>query len=136
MQLTLRNNIMSLKKSVLLGLFFTAGLLATIQPLYAENTIPDEYKTGGFFIGCQAYTFNRFTVFEAIAKTAQTGGKVIEFFPGQKLSLEEPNVKWDHNASDEVIQKVKDQLAKYGIKAVNYGVVGIPANETEARKVF
>ena len=127
---------MSLKKSVLLGLFFAAGLLATIQPLYAENKIPEEYKTGGFFIGCQAYTFNHFTVFEAIQKTAEAGGKVIEFYPGQKLSKEEANVSWSHSSSLETIQKVKDKLAEYKIKAVNYGVVEIPKDEAEARKLF
>jgi len=110
--------------------------LACSTAAQAENKIPDEYKTGGFFIGCQAYTFNRFTVFEAIEKTAAAGGKVIEFFPGQKLSKEEPNVSWDHNASDETIQKVKEQLAKYHLRAVNYGVVGIPKDEDEARKLF
>ena len=102
----------------------------------AENKIPEEYKTGGFFIGCQAYTFNHFTVFEAIEKTAAAGGKVIEFYPGQKLSKEEPNVSWDHNASEETIQKVKDKLAQHKVRAVNYGVVGIPADEAEARKLF
>ena len=102
----------------------------------AENRIPDEYKSGGFFIGCQAYTFNHFTVFEAIEKTAQCGGKVIEFYPGQKLSKDEPTVSWDHNASAEVQQKVKDKLVQHKLKAVNYGVVGIPSNETEARKIF
>jgi hypothetical protein len=34
----------------------------------------------------QAYSFNRFTLFEAIEKNAMAGGKVIEFFPGQKIS--------------------------------------------------
>jgi sugar phosphate isomerase/epimerase len=113
-----------------------AGL--SIGPLAAqtENKIPEECKTGGFFIGCQAYTFNRFTVFEAIEKTAEAGGKVIEFYPGQSLSKEEPTIKWDHNASPEVVQKVKDQLAKYKIHAVSYGVVGISSDEGEARKVF
>ncbi|HON07272.1 MAG TPA: sugar phosphate isomerase/epimerase [Verrucomicrobiota bacterium] len=98
--------------------------------------IPDEYKTGGFAIGCQAYTFNRFTAFEAIEKTAEAGGKVIEFFPGQRLSKEDPNLKVDHNAPDEVITKLKEKLAKHHIKAVNYGVVGIPKDEAGARKVF
>jgi sugar phosphate isomerase/epimerase len=113
--------------------------MASLAPNFssrAENKIPDEYKTGGFFIGCQAYTFNHYSVFEAIEKTAAAGGKVIEFYPGQKLSPEEPNVKWDHNASPETVQKVKDHLAKYGIKAVNYGVVGIPKEEEGARKIF
>jgi sugar phosphate isomerase/epimerase len=98
--------------------------------------IPDEAKTNGFAIGCQAYTFNRFSVFEAIEKTAAAGGKVIEFYPGQKLSKEEPNVKWDHNASDEVVAKVQAKLAEHKIKAVNYGVVSIPTDEEGARKVF
>jgi len=62
--------------------------------------------------------------FEAIEKTAEAGGKTIEFFPSQKVSSDEPNVKWGHEASDEVIQKVKDKLANHHIVAVNYGVVG------------
>src|SRR3974390_2094672 len=110
--------------------------LASTSVSRADNKIPDEYKTDGFFIGCQAYTFNRFTLFEAIEKTAQAGGKVIEFFPGQKLSKEEPNVSWDHNASAETIQKVKDKLAQHKIRGVNYGVVGVPKDEAEARKLF
>src|SRR6266403_3859372 len=136
MQLTLRSTNMSLNKSVRLGLVFTAATLAAINPLHAENKIPDEYKTGGFFIGCQAYTFNHFTVFEAIQKTSEAGGKVIEFYPGQKLSKEEANVSWSHSSSLETIQKVKDKLAEYKIKAVNYGVVEIPKDEAEARKLF
>ena len=114
----------------------TAATLAATPSLRAENKIPSECQTGGFFIGCQAYTFNRFTVFEAIEKTAQSGGKVIEFYPGQKLSKDEPKQVWDHNASAEVMQKVKDKLAECKVKAVNYGVVGIPKDEAGARKVF
>ena len=105
-------------------------------PLCAENKIPEECSIGGFFIGCQAYTFNRFSLFEAIEKTAQAGGSVIEFFPGQKLSQEEPNVVWDHNATAETIEKVKAKLARHKIKAVNYGVVGVPRDEAQARKLF
>jgi sugar phosphate isomerase/epimerase len=104
--------------------------------LRAENKIPEDCKVGGFFIGCQAYSFNQFSVFEAIDKTADAGGKVIEFYPGQKLSKEEPNVTWDHNASAETIQKVKEKLAARKVTAVNYGVVGIPKDEAEARKIF
>src|SRR5881392_3879597 len=107
----------------------TRNLCVALTTLLATATvsapsIPDEYKISGFALGCQAYTFNRFSVFEAIEKTADAGGKVIEFYPGQKLSLEEPNVKWNHNASGEVIQKVKDKLAHHKVRAVNYGVVG------------
>jgi sugar phosphate isomerase/epimerase len=113
-----------------------AAVSAISWTALAETKIPESCKTGGFFIGCQAYTFNHYTVFEAIEKTAQSGGKVIEFYPGQKLSPQESNVAWDHNAGPETIQKVKDQLAKYKITPVNYGVVDIPKDETEARKIF
>lgn len=109
--------------------------LCTANLLLAAD-IPEECKTGGFFIGCQAYTFNRFTAFEAIEKTAAAGGKVIEFYPGQKLSAESPDLKVDHNAPPEVIEKLKEKLAKHGIKGVNYGVVGIPKDEAGAAKVF
>ena len=127
---------MILKQLSILCVCCAAVTLAAPLSLRAENKIPEDCKTGGFFIGCQAYTFNHFTVFEAIEKTAEAGGKVIEFYPGQKLSKEEPNVKWDHNASAETIQKVKDKLAACKVTAVNYGVVGIPKDEAEARKIF
>ncbi len=39
-------------------------------------------------------------------------------------------------SSDEMIAKVKAQLDKHHVKAVNYGVVDIPQNEDEARKIF
>ena len=68
--------------------------LTTLATLAPAAPIPDELKTGGFAVGCQAYTFNRFTVFEAIEKTAYAGGKVIEFYPGQRLSKEDPGVKF------------------------------------------
>src|SRR5882757_4593012 len=120
-------------KSLLLAA--CAAFVTAAAPTQAA-TIPDEYKTNGWAIGCQAYTFNRFSVFEAIEKTAEAGGKVIEFYPGQKLSKEEPTVKWDHNASDEVFNKVVAKLAEHKLKAVNYGVVGIPKDEEGARKIF
>ena len=113
-----------------------AGFLIAALSVSAENKIPEEYKSGGFFIGCQAWTFNHYSVLEAIEKTAAAGGKVIEFYPGQRFSEDHPGLKWDHHASPEMIQKVKDKLDQFHIKAVNYGVVDIPKDETAARKLF
>ena len=118
-----------------LALGLVLSLLAA-RPVRAQTPIPEAYKTSGFFLGCQAWTWNHFTVYEAIEKTAAAGGKVIEFYPGQRLSPEEPNTPWDHNASPETVEKVKAQLVKYHVQAVNYGVVGIPRDEAGARKVF
>jgi sugar phosphate isomerase/epimerase len=102
----------------------------------SATLIPQDCQTGGFAIGCQAWTFNHFTVMEAIDKTAAAGGKVIEFYPGQQYSAAQPDVKFDHNASDDMIAAVQARLQKDGIRAVNYGVVNIPDNEAEARKIF
>ncbi len=110
--------------------------LATCTAVHAAPPIPDTLKQGGFAIGCQAWTFNKFSVFEAIDKTAAAGGKVIEFFPGQKLSAEQADVKFDHNSPPEVWDKVKAKLKEKGITPVAYGVVGLSKNEAESRKVF
>ena len=114
----------------------TCALVLSALPSRGEVQIPEDHRVGGFALGCQAYSFHRFSVYEAIEKTANVGGKVIEFFPGQQLSKEDPNLKLDHHCSDEVLEKVKAKLNQHHLIAVNYGVVGLPNNEEECRKVF
>jgi sugar phosphate isomerase/epimerase len=123
-------------KYLFLSLCAGATVVLGASSACAETKIPEECKTGGFFIGCQAYTFKEYTLMEAIEKTAAAGGKVIELYPGQKFSEDQPNVKCDHNAPDDVLDKAKAKLAEYKIKAVNYGVVQIPKEEEAARKIF
>ncbi len=96
-------------------------------------TIPDSAKVGQFFAGCQAYSFRMYTVFEAMDKTAQCGGKTIEFYPGQKF---DDTAKWDHNATPEMIDKVKKHLAAKGLTAVGYGVVKLGQDDANNRKIF
>ena len=126
--------IIRLMKHKLLSFATITLLLATTAITHAE-AIPDDCLVGGFAVGCQAYTFNRFTAFEAIEKTAQAGGKIIEFYPGQKFSTEHIELKLDHNLSDELLEKVKAKLAKHDVRAVNYGVVG-GKDEADWRKIF
>ena len=95
----------------------------------------EETKIGGFALGCQAYTFHKFSVLEAIEKTAQAGGKAIEFYPGQMVGGGLKEVKWDHHASPETISIVKQHLARHKITAVNYGVVN-GKDEKEWRRIF
>lgn len=124
-----------MKTSNYFALIVATLVLAQPVSRLRATPIPDEFKTSGFALGCQAYTFNRFSAFEAIEKTAQAGGKIIEFYPGQKLSSEHPDVKFGHDAADETIAAVKEKLAKHGVRAVNYGVVG-GRDEAEWRKIF
>lgn len=96
--------------------------------------ISDEYKIGGFAVGTQAYTFNRFSVMEAIEKTAAAGGRVIELYPGHRFSPEDDR-PFNHESSDEMIQEVLAKLNEHNMKVVNFGVVALPDAET-ARSVF
>lgn len=115
-------------------MLLSLSLVAVLSAAVGEP-IPPSCRTGGFAVGCQTWTWNRFTVFEAIEKTAASGGKVIEFYPDQKLSAEGDR-RFNHNSAPEVVSQVKAHLTKFGLRAVNYGVVAIPNDEAEARKVF
>jgi sugar phosphate isomerase/epimerase len=101
----------------------------------AAPPIPEEYRVGGFAIGPQVYSFRFFTLFEAIEKSAQTGGKSIELGMNLKVSAEHP-VAFNHNVPEALVPLVQAKLRQHGVKAVNYGVVPIPTDEAAARKVF
>lgn len=113
-------------------IFLTLVLAAQLS----AAPIPDAAYVDGIAIGCQAYTFKEFSAFEAIAKTKESGGTTIEFYPGQKLrpdSAKEQIVS--HNASPEDIKILKDECARVGIFPVNYGVVAAK-DAADVRKIM
>ena len=73
----------------------------------------------GIEVGCSAYTFRHLTAFEAIEKTKECGGDVIEFFLWQKLSPENPKVILNADLTDEHIAALKAKLKATGVRAVN-----------------
>ena len=87
-------------------------------------------------LAMQAYSFNRFTFYEAVDKTKALGLHYIEGYPGHQLSKENPDVKSDHNMSSELKKQVKLKLQEAGVRLVSYGVVRLPNDEAECRKVF
>jgi sugar phosphate isomerase/epimerase len=116
-------------------LIFIGALAAATWFKLEATTIPASCDIGGFALGCQAYTFKDFTTFEAIDFTAKAGGKIIELFPGQKLSADRPGAKLDENMPAEDVAALQEKLAKAGLVAVNYGVVNAQG-ETAWRKIF
>jgi sugar phosphate isomerase/epimerase len=110
--------------------------LAPALSLRGANPIPEDCKAGGFAIGAIVYTFDHFTLFEALEKTAQAGAKVVELSAKTSLSREEPNLPFDYHASPGTIEKVKAKLAQCRLKPVNYAVIPFPSGETEARTLF
>ncbi|RKY07978.1 MAG: hypothetical protein DRP66_05540 [Planctomycetota bacterium] len=90
----------------------------------------------GWRLGMQAYSFKKFTFFEAVDKTASLGLDWIEAYPGQKLSKDHPDVKIDHNMSARMQEVMKAKLRDSGVRLINYGVVGLSKDEAKCRKVF
>ncbi len=90
----------------------------------------------GWHLGCQAYSFNRYTFFEAVDKTASLGLHYIEAYPGQKMSGEKPDAKIDESLSPELRREVKAKLADCGVRLVNYGVCGLSKDMDASRKTF
>jgi hypothetical protein len=81
--------------------------LAVATTLSAEP-IPENLRQNGWFIGAQAYTFKEFTTFEAIAKTKEAGGNMIEIYPGQKMKPGS-DVKIHHTMPEEAIVELLAQ---------------------------
>ena len=117
-----------MRKIILLALSLAANLSAA--------PIPDAAFKDGLAIGCQAYSFKEFSAFEAIAKTKEAGGTIIEFYPGQKLRPDSPaGDVVSHNSSDAVVKTLLNECKRQGIFPVNYGVV--KANDAaEIRKIM
>jgi sugar phosphate isomerase/epimerase len=89
----------------------------------------------GWRLGVQAWSFNRFTLFEAVDKARALGLNWIQAYPGQKIAPDiDAGLTFD--LSQELRQKVKAKLAEANISMVAYGVVGVPKDEAQARKLF
>ncbi|NBV53656.1 MAG: sugar phosphate isomerase/epimerase [Verrucomicrobia bacterium] len=101
----------------LLALALAAAACVSADP------IPESFRQNGWFVGSQAYTFKSFSFFEAIAKTKEAGGNVIELFPGQAVKPGSKE-KTHHSMSDATMAEIKAELDRQGVRAVNYGVVG------------
>ena len=118
------------------GLALGLGVLLVSSPMPAPaKDYPAELYVGGFLIGPQAYSFNRFSFFEAVDKAKEAGASVIEAFPGQRLSPDDKR-PFNHDAPPEVWAKAKMKLTNTGVRLVNYGVVSMGSTEAEMRKVF
>ncbi len=93
-------------------------------------------KIKPFPVAVQCWTFRKFTFFETLQKVKDLGIKYLEAYPGQALSSELPDVRLDHNLSDDQLQLVKNKLNELGITLVNYGVVDLGRDEASMSKVF
>ena len=90
----------------------------------------------GWRLGVQAWSFRRFTFFEAVDKVASLGLHCIEAYPGQRLSAEKPDLRMDPRMDARTREDVSTKLREKDVKLVCFGVVGLGNDEAACREVF
>lgn len=126
-----------MKKAFLLLIFsavFTGTLFSQETPSQAPQVTTDAYQD--WRLAVQMWSFNRFKFYEGLDKVAALGIDYMEAYPGQRFEGWGGKEKFHHNMPAELRKQVKARLADAGVKVVNYGVVGLPNNQAECRKVF
>jgi len=100
------------------------------------NDAPNHYPETilGWKLGAQAYTFKRFTFFEAVEKIDSCQLRYVEGYPGQELGA---GIKGKLDFKVDQLQQriVLDALKKRKVKMVAFGVVK-PADVAEWRQLF
>ncbi len=119
----------------LLSLFPAASALLAFRANGAPLPQP-AFTAAGFSICVQCWSFKEFTLFEAIEMAAAVGAGGIELYPGQKIGGTHSSATFCANITDDQLRSVIDHLEKNHLAAVNFGVVEIPKDESEARKIF
>jgi sugar phosphate isomerase/epimerase len=121
-----------MKKLLLLAL---AAGLAIGERAQASVANSDSADKLGWELAVHSYTFRKFSIFEAIDKTAALGLHYMSI--SGTVSLDGTNPITTVNLSEKDQQAIKDRLKADGItKLVNMGVVQLPPDEAKSRKVF
>ena len=107
------------------------ALRAKGAPLPASAITP-----AGFGISIQCWSFNRFSLFEAIEKAAAAGAGGVEVYKGQTIGGDHGDLKFSPDIEDEVTQSIIAKLKEHNLSAFNFGVTDISKDEKEARKTF
>jgi type 1 glutamine amidotransferase/sugar phosphate isomerase/epimerase len=89
----------------------------------------------GWRLGITAYTFHKYTLFEAIDKTAQLGLSYIGGLSFQKVS---PGIdrNFDPALDTEALRQIRLKLDAAGVRLLTYYIHRIPADPEGCREVF
>ncbi|GAA0559317.1 sugar phosphate isomerase/epimerase family protein [Chitinophaga japonensis] len=117
----------------LMNAFLLAGVLAITAGERQAKAQNMEHELG-WMLGAQAYTFNRFTLAEALDKMDSCGIHYVECYSSQRIGDGiEGTTDFRMNASTR--EKLKALFKKKNKQLVGYGVVS-PKDEEEWRQVF
>ena len=86
-------------------------------------------------LGIEAYTFHKYTLFEAIDKTAQLGLPYMGGLSFQTVSKEIPK-NFDMKLTDDELKQIRLKLDSAGVRLLTYYFHNIPSDEAGCREVF
>jgi type 1 glutamine amidotransferase/sugar phosphate isomerase/epimerase len=89
----------------------------------------------GWRLGVEAYTFHKFTFFEAIEKTAALGLPYMGGLSFQKVSAGMPK-NFEPGLSDDELRQIRFKLDAAGVRLMTYYLQDIPGDEAGCRRVF
>ena len=89
----------------------------------------------GWRLGIEAYTFHKYTLFEAIDRTARLGLPYMGGLSFQKVSKEIPK-NFDDQLTDDELKQIRLKLDSAGIRLLTYYIHNIPGDEAGCCKVF
>jgi sugar phosphate isomerase/epimerase len=113
-----------------LGILFSVGAFAQVS----TNDTSSADKLG-WQLAVHSYTFQKFSIFDAIDKTKALGVKYMSI-SGSAI-LDGTNRLTTVNLTDEQRARIDEKLRSAGFgNFVNIGVVQLPADEAKSRKVF
>jgi sugar phosphate isomerase/epimerase len=113
------------------------ALLTNLTTMHAADTnSPTDAEKLGWTLAVHSYSFRVFTIFDAIDKTAALGIKHMSI--SGSVILAGSNSVTTVTLADKDMQAIKAKMISAGISwpFVNIGVVQLPPNEAESRKVF
>jgi type 1 glutamine amidotransferase/sugar phosphate isomerase/epimerase len=89
----------------------------------------------GWRLGIEAYTFQKFTLFEAIEKTSALGLPYMGGLSFQKVSDGIPK-NFEPGLSDDELRQIRLKLDAAGVRLLTYYIQDIPGDEAGCRRVF
>jgi sugar phosphate isomerase/epimerase len=111
------------------------SLLLTLSPMLLSAQEQSPAEKLGWQLAIHSYTFQKFSIFDAIDKTTALGIKYMSI--SGSVILEGSNKLATVNLSPAQREAVDKKLKANGFgNFVNMGVVQLPADETKSRKVF
>jgi sugar phosphate isomerase/epimerase len=131
----MENNMKRIFLSLTAALVVSYAALSNAMPANAQQagkeTSADKL---GWKLAMHSYTFQKFSIFDAIDKTAALGLKYMTI--SGSVSLDGKTKQSTIDLKQEDWDKIQQKLDANGIKLLNMGVVQLPPDEAKSRKVF